>query len=590
MMVTVAALVVVAAAAFLGWWFFGRAGKKVGPRVLVNKVARGSYDRVVLEQGEVESANNIELKCEVKSRGGGGSSGGGSVSILEVVPEGTMAQAGDILVRLDASNLEQEKVTQQIKCNGQQSLVVQAENTLKAAKIARTEYLEGTFRQEERLIISEVFVAEQALRTAQLQFESSQRLAAKGLLSGLQLEGAQFEVDKARNALEAAEGKLAVLRKYTQAKMLTQFDSDIASAEAKLSAEKSSLQLEVEKLAEIEDQITKCTLRAPSPGQVVYANKYNSSSRGGSSSAEFVVEPGATVREQQPIIRLPNSNEMQVKALINEARVTLVRPGLPVSIRVDALKDELIQGEVIKVNQYAEPGSSWSSGGVKKYAAFIKILNPPVALRSGMNAEVRIHIERRPNALQVPVQALAEHKGHYFTLVQNGDRFETREVVIGSTNDKVAVIEKGLEENEMVVMNPRGVGKLLVLPNLPEPQAVKIAVIKGPDPNAAPIRPASMGGPGGEKGKKKGNMTPAMIVTRALEEGDVDKDGRISKAEMDGMDDRRKRMVVNADTNGDGYADRAELMTSANAAAQRMREAGAGGPSGGPPAITGGGE
>ena len=91
------------------------------------------------------------------------------------------------------------------------------------------------------------------------------------------------------------------------------------------------------------------------------------------------------------------------------------------TIRVDALKDELIQGEVDKVNQYAEPGS-WSSGNMKKYATFIKITNPPPELRSGMNAEVRIHVERKPDALQVPVQALAEHKGKFFALVKNGDK------------------------------------------------------------------------------------------------------------------------------------------------------------------------
>ena len=60
------------------------------------------------------------------------------------------------------------------------------------------------------------------------------------------------------------------------------------------------------------------------------------------------------VRERQVIIRLPNADDMQVKATVNEARVTLVRPGLPVSIRVDALKDEVLEGEVTKVNQYAE--------------------------------------------------------------------------------------------------------------------------------------------------------------------------------------------------------------------------------------------
>src|SRR4029453_9968016 len=94
----------------------------------------------------------------------------------------------------------------------------------------------------------------------------------------------------------------------------------------------------------------------------------------------------------------------------------------------------------------------------------------------GMNAEARIHIERRPDALQVPVQALVDHKGHFFVLVQNGDKLETREVTVGSTNDKVAVIDKGLAASDTVVLNPRREAALL-LPDLPDASPVKVAAI-----------------------------------------------------------------------------------------------------------------
>ena len=40
----------------------------------------------------------------------------------------------------------------------------------------------------------------------------------------------------------------------------------------------------------------------------------------------------------------------------------------------------------------------------------------------------------------LPVQALAESKGHFFSLVKEGDEFETREVMISSVNDQVATI------------------------------------------------------------------------------------------------------------------------------------------------------
>ena len=582
---TIAALVVVAAVAMLGWWFFVRDTGKQGPQVITNTVSRGPYEFVVIEQGEIENANATELKCEVKSRGAGGS--GGGIAILEVVPEGTMVQPGDIVVRLDSSALEQEKVTQQIACNRQLALLEKAKNELDAAQIARIEYLEGTFKQA-------LLLAEQNLRTAETGLSSAQRLAARNIITSLQLEGAQFAADKALTERD-------VLVKYTKEKMLKDFDTKIATADASVKAEQSSHQLELDKLKEIEDQIAKCIIRAPNAGQVVYCNKYNTGRSG--SSPEFVVEAGAAVREQQPIIRLPRSNEMQVKATVNEARITLVRPGLPVSVRIDALKDEVIQGEVVKINQYAEPGS-WSGGNVKKYATFIKITNPPPAMRSGMNAEVRIHVERQQDALQVPVQALAEHKGHFFALVKNGEGFETREVTVSSTNDKVAVISQGLAEKDQVVMNPRGQAAMLQLPNLPDPTPAQLADI--PRATGAPIIPASLAtaaavppgsppgegvAPGGErqkgKGKGKGGgFSPATLVERALE-SDADKDGKLSADEMSSMNDRSKRMVDGADANGDGFVDRAELTTAATAAMQRFQQQP---PGDSPPPPTGGGQ
>lgn len=576
--ITILGLLVVAAGigGTVYWSMYrGEATKGEGP--MVRQVSLGPYESVVLEQGEVESSSNIEIRCEVKGRNGGG------ITILEVVPEGTIVKEGDLLVRLDSSAMEQERLQQKISVNTSEALVVQAKNTLEAAKISRKEYLEGTFKQEEKMYLSEVILAEQNLRSAQLSFNSAERLATKGILSPLQLEGAKFAVDNARNQLDGAQTKVEVLRKYTKEKMLKQFDSDIATADAKVRAEESSYQLEQDKLKEIEDQIVKCVIKAPQNGQVVYANKYNSGRSG--SSAEFVVEAGSMVREQQPIIRLPDSNNMQVKALINEARVTKVRPGLPVTIRVDALKDELMQGEVIKVNQYAEP-SSWSSGSVKKYAATIRIKDPPQALRTGMNAEARIHIERRPEALTVPVQALVDHKGHFFVLVQNGDKLETREVTVTSTNDKVAVVDKGLTANENVVLNPRR-ESALALPDLPDASPVQVAAIA-----AAPTTNVSTPGgaaKGGSETKKKGPMTVASMLERTLE-ADTDKDGKLSVAEIANVNERMRPRLEGADKNKDGFIDREELMPIMAASVQRMKEMQAQQGGGGGIPGTGGGQ
>lgn len=550
-------------------------------RPLTNVVAKGPFEYVVLEQGEIESSSNVEIRCEVKSRGMSG------ITIIDVVPEGTTVEKGDLLVKLDSTALDQEQIQQQIACNTAEALAIQSHNMYEAAKIAKTEYIEATFKQEEQLVLSEVFVAEQAMRTAKSAYDSSFRLALRGIVTSLQLEGDKFAMDKARKDLEAANIKLDGLRKYTSQKMLKQLDSDIASAEAKWKADQKSLELETAKLRDIEDQIAKCTILAPRAGQVTYVNKF---SGGRSAQAEFVVEPGAVLREQQPIIRLPDSNAMQVKATINESRINSVRNGMPVAIRVEALRDQILQGEVIKVNQYAEP-SGWGST-VKKYATFIRITEPPLELRAGMNAEVRIYVERMPEALQIPVQAIAEYKEHFFVLFETEQGLVTREVQRGPSNDKFMVVTDGVREGDRVVLDPRSRPEL-VFPDLPDPAPVAKTITP---PETVPVG-LKGGGLAGKNGpaeasppERRGPPTAASMVARTLEEFDANKDGKLQADELAAMPEDRRGRMGDVDTNKDGDIDRAELTAAmakvAQMIQQRMQAGGAPG-AGGPPTVGG---
>jgi multidrug resistance efflux pump len=572
-----------------GWWMFGRVGGDDTPEFLTTTVAHGPYDFVVIEQGTIESAKNTELRCQVRSRGGGGGGGGdrgggglggSSTTILDVIPEGTMVQEGEVVVELDSASLQLEENAQKILVSTRESQLAQAQNSLKAAEIAKMEYLDGLFVSQQKLIQAELYVAEVAYRTSVQGLRQNKALLEKNIITGLQLESAVVAVQNAKNALDNAQTKLDTLNNLTKQKELTVLEANIASAQANVKAQQQGLQLEQDKLKDIQDQIAKCTIKATAPGQVVYANETDMFR--GSSSSQFIVTPGAMVRERQVIIRLPNANDMQVKATVNEARVTLIREGLPVTIRVDALKDEIIEGEVTKVNQYAE-ASSYSSGNIKKYATIIKIKNPTPELRVGMNAEVRIHVERKPDVLQVPVQTLAEVKGHYFTLVKNGEHYETREIKIGSTNDKVATIDNGLKDGDEVVMNPRSAGSLLKLPNLPDPTPVVTDEIKRTDPAESPVRVVANdkgGGPGGAgpggKGKGFGDMTPRDMVARYLESGDADKDGKLSKDEIAKMDDRMQQRLLAGDTNGDGFLENRELLSVAANTLARMKGKGGG--------------
>ncbi|MEM6473979.1 MAG: HlyD family efflux transporter periplasmic adaptor subunit, partial [Planctomycetota bacterium] len=448
-------VVIIGVLGAIGYSFYYDRGDNIDTGELITKpVTRGAFDHIVLEQGEIESSSNIEVICEVKSKTGG-------TPILWVIDEGTKVRKGDKLVELDRTQLEETLRTNQINVNTAEANVTTAEALVQQAIIARQEYLEGTFKTEEQAIVSEIAVKEQELRKMEYALKSSQRLVAKGLIRSLQLEADQFAVANARNERDAAKGRLRVLRELTRKKKLVEFDSNIESEQAKLSAFESELITKKAELAETEEQIKKCIITAPADGVVVHANKF--SSRGGS---EFVVEAGVSVRERQELIYLPDPAKMQVKCKINESRITLVRDGMAVKIAVDAVPGLTLKGIVSKVNRYAEPGS-WFSSNIKEYAVFVDILDPPETIRTGMTAEVQVFVEQLEDATQIPIEGLYEHGGKMYALVQNSEtEFRTAEVEIGATNDTMATIKSGVEEGETVILNLRDHLSLMTLPDV----------------------------------------------------------------------------------------------------------------------------
>ena len=179
---------------------------------LTAPVTSGPFIQEVIERGEVQSSHNVEVRCQVPSRGTLG------VSIIQIVPEGTNVKEGDFLAKLDDSALQSDLNQQQIAANTSRALVVEAEADFEGAKLALDEYENGPFRQDELSLESDAFVAQEDLRRAEEYLRYSQKLAARGYVTEVQLEADRFAVEKARKALEVVRTKLEVLRKFTKVK------------------------------------------------------------------------------------------------------------------------------------------------------------------------------------------------------------------------------------------------------------------------------------------------------------------------------------------------------------------------------------
>ena len=434
-----------AGALSLLWWMSGNEDSldaEIQP--LFEEVKVDDFVLEFVEPGEIESAENVEIKSEVRSRSSSGT------AILEIVPEGKVVEKGDFLVRLDDASLQKDLLRQRISVHQSKATLVKANADVEAATLALQEYLSGSFRENEEQLESAEFVAKENLRRAEEYLVYSKKLAAKGYVSEAQLEADQFAVEKARKELDLAQTKLEVLRIHSRKAQVNDLNASILTAEARLQSAQNSYQLEKTQESEIEEQIEKCMIISPSAGEVTYANNTKSGS-----SDSVLIEEGKLVRENQTIIRLPNASLLRVRAKVNENRIEQVRPGMKCSILIDAIRDLELDGTVESVSEYPIPSVSRYTSHIKEYSTEILINNPPPGVRTGMTAKVTIKSEFIENTLQVPLTAVFRKDSKSFCIVSTLDEgMEIREIQLGSHNMNMAVVVGGLAKGEKVVLNP----------------------------------------------------------------------------------------------------------------------------------------
>jgi RND family efflux transporter MFP subunit len=497
----------------------------------------------VSEDGNIESAANVDVKCEIL---------GGS-TILWIVGDGKQVEEGEEIVRLDESAIDTQLNTQKIAAEKALALKIQAEQDYEAAKIAVEEYEKGLFVMEEQTLGANVKIAMENLRGAENLLNHTQVMFRKGFVTKQQLEADQFGVQRSELELKSAQTALKNLQEFTKLKMLTQLKAARDAAEARKRSEEAAWNLEVSNLKKLEAQKALCVIKAPQAGMVIHANERDRR------STEITIKEGAAVRERQSLIQLPDLTKMQVKAKVHESKIELLKIGMPARITV---QDRVYKGKVIAVANQPEPGS-WFSASVKEYAATVSIDGSIDGLKPGMTAEVEMFVADIPDALTVSVSAVVEQgNGKYAVWIVNDDgELERRPVVIGRTNENVIEIKDGILEGQQVVLNPRAVVEEAREEMEDETEEIPSGIPTGPDAGLSQGKPLAQAGQQGPNFKDL----------------DKDSDGKLSKDEAP---ERMQQYFDRSDTDKDGFISLSEW--AANQARRRQAQAnGPGGPEGG---------
>lgn len=442
-------------------------------RVLLRATAlRSTVPILVTAGGELESAAAVDVVCQLE---------GQQHKIIEMLPEGSHVTEDQVVIRLDSSTItdrlaqQQIKVTQveavakaaaedlKIKKNLAASQIAQADLALKLAELDKRKFIEGEYLADHSELLGKIALARAKLQDAQDTLEFYRTLVKKGFRTPEQLRVKEQSVQQAEYELRGHETRLSVLEKFTKLRQeaeltakadelkrdleraqssaqatLTKAESDLAVAEATLRMERQLLQ-------RIERQLEYCDVKAVTEGTLVYAKDQNKK-----------IELGGTVHYKQRLFSVPDMTKMQVRAFVHESEIKKMSAGLPAEIRVDALPNRVMRGNVVDVATFYDGTRHWLSGGVKEYATLISIEGSvDGSLKPGMTSQVEILVGELKDSLLVPITAVAAKEGRYYCFSVDDRGVSRREVVIGNHTDSFVEVQEGLQEGEHVTLDAR---------------------------------------------------------------------------------------------------------------------------------------
>lgn len=234
---------------------------------------------------------------------------------------------------------------------------------------------------------SVVIGSEASGRVVEVTAGEHEPVEAGSVLVRLDDELAAAAVERARAALMRAGANLALARSQfgRQRNLSGKGVASAAEYDRSASEEQASEASVAEARAalhEAEAQLEKTQIRAPFAGVV----------------GRIELEPGAYVRAGDPVTELVDLSAVEVEIEVDDRQILALRPGHPVTLRVDAYPGERFEGRIRALARAPDRDS-------RKYPAPAVFPNPEGRLLPGMLGSVRLQVGEERPVLRVPRSA-----------------------------------------------------------------------------------------------------------------------------------------------------------------------------------------
>ena len=435
--------------------------KEAEQAVATAPVSQADFEVAVKSIGRLEAVKSLPVMCEVSGQ------------VVRVIPNGTKVKKGDVILELDAKRIARSLRDSKNGYDDAAARLKQRQRDL-AADVKRAQFaleqaqkdLDLFQAQQQADLISRRkqrdYDADDLVRAGD-RLKREKKQADDNLIPKQQVEVRTAEIKSKEFGLEREGKDIELAEKKAESDLIDRkaavqkAEADLARAKAAEQDEtqnaKMQVQINEQQMSRAKEQFSKAVIKAPADGLV--ALESTGDRFGGGSQRPLDV--GDPMYEGRKVATIPDLSEMRVALELTQDQVRLVKKKQKARIQVEGTPGVVFTGEVVEIAQTAKE-QSMSGGfiptGERVFQTYISLKNPKkVYLRPGTTATVEIVVDRMPKALTIPLETVFSQEGQSIVYVQRDGGFATVKVALGSQNEDVVVVKKGLKAKDRVALH-----------------------------------------------------------------------------------------------------------------------------------------
>lgn len=402
---------------------FGGGGKAFN--VKVAKLEKGSISSAISANGTVEVVEKAEVYLDA------------GLKIDKVLVEKNQkVSKGQKLVSLNMdafySELDQAKIKKKV-----QELNIQKTRLMDGTK--------STAALEAAIVVAEnnLKSAESAYNDRKKEYEDKKVLFEAGAVSKSELEMAEKAVESAQIALDNAKVNMTSSvdnleeTKKANSKSSDNTDLDLQTMEQNLKATILSIEDIEKRIKKVEESIF-----APIDGIIT----------------EVGVKDSGVANGAQPSFIVTNIDKLQIRANVKEFDIRNIAAGQNVSVTGDAItKEDGVKGKVVSVAPVATKNMT-TNGSETFFEVIVSIDGSSPVVKPGLGVTCNIFTQEKKDVVVVALDTLLtdkDDKNYLYVVDEKENIVRQKYVKLGITSDMNAEILEGLEEGELVVVDPQ---------------------------------------------------------------------------------------------------------------------------------------